>query len=277
MKIRLISFYTEGVPFDKGSNYQKRAKPFLKKTRNFFDSVNIFSPRILIKKDKKWKKIFNDQESKMLRLSKKTKFKWNNKWSKLNFFEWKPNLINFFFEKELKNQNEILVYHDFDTNKYPEYLSNLESLKKWIEAKMENYDVLLVNDNRKYLTTDCKKELLDKYLIKNYEKYHHIWGGLIILRRTQISRQFIKEWKKLTSDFNNRSQFTKYQNYKDFVWHSCDQACLGVLYYLWKERKPKKFKKIKCINLYNSRNINVKKTRIITYYVKKIINYFLKK
>ena len=248
MKIRLISFYTEGAPFDKGKNYQKKVKLFLRRTNNFFDSVNIFSPRILIKKDKKW--------------------------SKLNFFEWKPNLIDFFFKKELKSQNEILVYHDFDTDKYPVYLSNLESLKKWTEEKMENYDILLINDSKKNLTTDCKKELLDKYLLKNYENYHHIWGGLIILRKTEISKQFIKEWKKLTSEFNNRSQFTKYQNYKDFVWHSCDQACLGILYYLWKKKKTKKFKKIRCVNLYNSRNIHLKKSRVIIYNLKKIFDFF---
>ena len=274
MKIRLISFYTEGAPFDKGKNYQKKVKLFLRRTNNFFDSVNIFSPRILIKKDKKWKKIFKDQEPEMLKLSKKNKFRWNKKWSKLNFFEWKPNLIDFFFKKELKSQNEILVYHDFDTDKYPVYLSNLESLKKWTEEKMENYDILLINDSKKNLTTDCKKELLDKYLLKNYENYHHIWGGLIILRKTEISKQFIKEWKKLTSEFNNRSQFTKYQNYKDFVWHSCDQACLGILYYLWKKKKTKKFKKIRCVNLYNSRNIHLKKSRVIIYFLKKIFDFF---
>ena len=274
MKTRLISFYTEGIPFDKGNNYQKKVKLFLRRTNNFFDSVNIFSPRILIKKDKKWKKIFKDQEPKMLKLSKKNKFRWNKKWSKLNFFEWKPNLIDLFFKKELKNQNEILIYHDFDTDKYPEYLSNLKSLKKWTEEKMENYDILLINDSKKNLTTDCKKELLDKYLLKNYENYHHIWGGLIVLRKTEISKQFIKEWKKLTSEFNNRSQFTKYQNYKDFVWHSCDQACLGILYYLWKKKKPKKFKKIRCVNLYNSRNIHLKKSRVIIYHLKKIFNFF---
>ena len=274
MKIRLISFYTEGIPFDKGKNYQKRVKFFLRRTINFFDSVNIFSPRILIKKDKKWKKIFKNQEPEMLKLSKKNKFRWNKKWSKLNFFEWKPNLIDFFFKKELKSQNEILVYHDFDTGKYPEYLSNLESLKKWTEEKMENYDILLINDSKKNLTTDCKKELLDKYLLENYENYHHIWGGLIILRKTEISKQFIKEWKKLTSEFNNRSQFTKYQNYKDFVWHSCDQACLGIIYYLWKKKKPKKFKKIRCVNLYNSRNIHLKKSRVIIYNLKKIFDFF---
>jgi len=274
MKIRLISFYTEGAPFDKGKNYQKKVKLFLRRTNNFFDSVNIFSPRILIKKDKKWKNIFKDQEPEMLKLSKKNKFRWNKKWSKLNFFEWKPNLIDFFFKKELKSQNEILVYHDFDTDKYPVYLSNLESLKKWTEEKMENYDILLINDSKKNLTTDCKKELLDKYLLKNYENYHHIWGGLIILRKTEISKQFIKEWKKLTSEFNNRSQFTKYQNYKDFVWHSCDQACLGILYYLWKKKKTKKFKKIRCVNLYNSRNIHLKKSRVIIYFLKKIFDFF---
>jgi hypothetical protein len=274
MKIRLISFYTEGFPFDKGHNYQKKAKLFLRKTKNFFDSVNIFTPRVLLKKDKKWIKIFKDQEPKMIQLSKKNKFKWNRKWSKLNFFQWKPSLIDFFFEKELKSQKEILIYHDFDTNKYPEYLSNLKSLKKWTEKEMGDCDILLFNDSKKYLATDCKKELLDKYLIKNYENYHHIWGGLIILRKTQISEQFIKEWKKLTSEFNNRSQFTKHQNYRDFVWHSCDQACLGILYYLWQKKKPKKFKKIKCINLYNSRNIHIKKSRIIMYHLKRVLNFF---
>jgi hypothetical protein len=275
MKVRLISFFTEGIPFDKGDNYQKNAKFFLRKTKNFFESVNIFTPRILIKKDKKWKKIFKDQEPEMIKLSKKSKFKWNKKWARINFFEWKPNLINFFFEKELKSKNEILIYHDFNIDKYPEYLLNLQSLKKWTEVKMNNCDILLINDSKKYLTKDCKKELLDKYLIKNYENYHHIWGGLIVLRKTRIAKQFIKEWKKLTSELDNRSQFTKYQNYKDFVWHSCDQACLGILYYLWKKKKPKKFKKIKCINLYNSRNIHLKKSRIIIYYLKKIFNFFI--
>ena len=42
------------------------------------------------------------------------------------------------------------------------------------------------------------------------------------IKKNKISLSFCKEWIKLTEIDFNRNQITKFDNFKDFKWHSQD-------------------------------------------------------
>ena len=54
------------------------------------------------------------------------------------------------------------------------------------------------------------------------------------IKKNKISLSFCKEWIKITEIDMNRNQITKFDNFKDFKWHSQEQATLSILFYIWK-------------------------------------------
>ena len=104
------------------------------------------------------------------------------------------------------------------------------------------------------LRHDTKQELLRKYLKWDGKFLYHVWSGCFAIKKNKDSINFISRWLEMTELLENRSQFTKYPNYKNFYWHSPEQGTLSVSYYL-SVNDPKIFNQIKLINLNNSRII----------------------
>jgi len=271
MKFHLIIFYTEGKPYDKGENLTSEASKFIKKSKPYVDKVTAYCPRKLIKLNQKWKKIFTDQREYMKKMTQNSTLKWNHNWAALNFIEWKPNLIDHMLNIEPKeNSGEIFIYHDVNLKKYPDYLKNIKKWKNWISAKIKNNHIILFNDDSLPLKVDCKQEIIDKYSLNKFENNHHIWAGAIIIKNSNISKKFIKQWCLITADINNRSQFTNFFNKNEPRAHSQEQTCLKVLYYLWKKKKKRG---IKCINLCNSRIFPPDFKQCVKFYIRKFLNF----
>ena len=93
-KTVLISFYTEDKPHDNGIDLTIQKNLFLEKNQKLFDKVILYSPRELIKKNKKWESIFFNQEFNNLHKStKQRKSSINKNWIKLNSMLWKPAIL----------------------------------------------------------------------------------------------------------------------------------------------------------------------------------------
>ena len=83
----LISFYTEGEPYDIGLNLTNQKNIFLEKNKKLFDEVILYSPRGLIKKNKKWESIlFNKELYILYKKNDQRKSSINENWLKLNSF-----------------------------------------------------------------------------------------------------------------------------------------------------------------------------------------------
>jgi hypothetical protein len=181
----------------------------------------------------------------------RSSFAWNENWAALNFLQWKPALI---YEELMNSKNinfgDILFYHDVNVTKYPEYLKNIEKWPKFLLSNMRNKSILLFNDNNMLLRVDCKKELIDKYKCEEFENEAHTWAGAIAIRKDENGIKFINEWVKMVNDLDNVSPITNYGDREGFYWHSQEQACLSILFFLNSEKSF-----VKKIFLYNQRAI----------------------
>ena len=61
MRKVLLSFYTEGYPYDLGKNLINQKDAFLEIGKKYFDEVIIFCPRELKKLDPNWNYILYDE------------------------------------------------------------------------------------------------------------------------------------------------------------------------------------------------------------------------
>lgn len=234
-KYILISFYTEGYPYDKGIDLKKEAIIFKKIAKNYFDKVLLFNPRKLIKIHKKWAQILFDKNILKEHLESKQNINTKNEnWAKLNFSLWKPHLIYYILQQKNLKENSIIIFHDINLTKYPAYKHNLKASKNLFSKSLKNKSIVCIKDSYFSLSIDCKQETILKYLGSEGKTLSHIWSGCIGLKKNKISLGFCKEWIKLTEIDFNRNQITKFDNFKDFKWHSQEQATLSILFYLWK-------------------------------------------
>ena len=230
----IISFYTEGLPYDKGINLKEEAKEFYSISKVFFDKVLLFNPRKLIELNPKWNKILSDKNVLEDHInSKQPNSTKNNNWANLNFSLWKPYLIDEIINREEIAEDSIILFHDININKYEQYKYNLKS-KKYLKKLMGNKSILFFKDVFFPLSEDCKQELIRKYLGNEGNSLSHVWSGCIAFRKNLSSRNLIREWKEITDINFNRNQITKFYNYKNFKWHSQEQSTLSIIYYLWK-------------------------------------------
>lgn len=255
-----LLFYTEG---DSGTQDLKctalRYKEILEK---YIPSVHIYTPSRLLETSQYWSDVFADQRALISSQLLSEPFRWNPSWAALNFFLWKPALISHMMTtSSLIKEGDILLYHDIDFAKYPEYLNGISTWQKWITRKLDCADILVFDDNHSTLRCDVKREVIDRYLNTSYLDKPHLWAGAIAFRKSAASLSFIEKWLSLTSDIKNRSQATT-SFYPGFIWHAADQATLAVTYYLLRSSLP-----IKSCFLFNSRLIPPSFSHKMRYYV----------
>lgn len=277
-KIHLVTFFTEGPSFDNGLDLRVQASEFYTRAKPYFDSITMACPRELISENDSWAAIFEDRRAWVeMELAKQSiNLTWNQNWAALNFLIWKPKFLeHILISKNFINSGDIIFYHDINIERYPEYLYRIEGWSDYIKNKMNHRSVLLFNDNNMKIYQDTKYELLLRYLgdENNWKCLHHIWAGALAIRNDDYGRQFLEEWVEMCLKVENVSPITNFSKYPGYVWHSQEQACLSVLYYL---RKNKNKNKIKCIFLWGSRRIPIAPLSIIKWPLIRIRDYTLK-
>lgn len=254
----IILFYTEG---DSGSiDLRNEAFDYTQALKKYFDNVHVYTPASLINEGSKWSDIFIDQRNYMVENISSESFRWNPPWAALNFLLWKPALLFDLLKKvSFVEEGDIVLYHDINFRKYPDYLHGIPQWKSWITKKLKNSDILVFNDNNSPLRCGVKREVLDRYLDGSYLDKPHLWAGAIAFKKNSHSREFVEKWLKLSLDLENRSQLTSSQ-YPGFIWHSVDQALLAIVYYLDVNNPA-----ITNCFLYNSRRIPPPLISVIKY------------
>ncbi len=292
-KIILISFYTEGEPYDIGNNLTIQKNIFLEKNKNFFDNIILYSPRSLIKKNKNWESIlYNKEIYNLHKNNKQRKGSINKSWIKLNLQLWKPAIIMETLNNSDIPNDSIIIFHDIDTLKYPIYIDNFDNLNKKFFEELKNKSIALCRDAFFNLSIDCKQELVRSYLGSHGNTLFHIWSGCIGLKKNKFSIDFCKYWLKITNIDKNRNQITMFDSYPDFEWHSPEQATLSVSYYIWKYNFSRSnqitsfftlnYRKISTVWNFKNRFIYIKKfcffilkNNIFKFFYERIIIIFL--
>ncbi len=246
-EIILVSFYTEGAPHDQGTNLTKEYKNFKRISKKLFDKTLIYCPRKLIKENTYWDNILYNQEIIKEHISSKQKSSTKNiNWARLNFSLWKPSLLFEVLNRKDIKEGSIVIFHDINLKKYPQYILNIKNSKNFFLKNLKNKEIFIFQDSILSFASDCKQEVLNKYLYCDGTTFFTRWSGCLGLKKTKNTINFCKDWKLLTEIQNNRNQITNFENYKNFAWHSQEQATFTIVFYKWK---------------YNFRKYNLIKTK----------------
>lgn len=226
--IYLLTFCTEGQPYDLGYNLQNCAKDIKEKLYQYFTDIFIFTPRSL-------KQLSGSEE-------------FCNSWPEpldqnphanhVGYFDFKPFLI----EHVLKNipENSVLMYHDGNFKRNPQYwesdwhivsdlLDTLLDLNKTdIFCQWEQPDVKV--------SWHVKGHVLETLFPNNAERNAVaqsplIGAARIIVRNTEFSRSFIKDYKELSLRKDLMSKHPLGNSYPEFKWSCGDQDVLNALIY----------------------------------------------
>jgi hypothetical protein len=142
---------------------------------------------------------------------------------------WKPYIIY----ETLKNSEEgsIIVYLDsaFKIKK---------DIKNFLDHIIDN-DILLIHDhdrkNGAYIKGDSFALMnCDNESCRNFPL---IFGGMIIVKNTELSRKFILNWLNSMQNLNilEGGEYIK-KNYPEYLWHHFDQSVLSLVYHNNKEK-----------------------------------------
>lgn len=230
--MHLVVFYTEGAPNDAGLPLATPAQALITRATGRFSSLHAVTPRSLIDANHTWSEDFQDYTEQIRNhTGYSPELRVNNSWAKMGLLRWKPRLIMDFLSSTDVSEGDIVLYHDADTEKYPDYLFGVERWAKWLRRRMRGLDVLCFDDNHAPLASDAKPELFDVIpQIPSESRPHHIWAGAIAVRKSPGGLEFVSRWFELCT-FDNVSPITKLPTPEGFVQNSVDQAVLGSFWH----------------------------------------------
>lgn len=259
-KVSLCTFYTSGGNDDKGIPLEDLYKNFYQEYNSFFDQIIGKSPKILVKEDSVYKNLIKDY-SLLKDFYYQNNYKINDYWLKIGMLSWKPRFI-YDCLKSI-NDDEILLYHDINYLKYPQYLNGIAEWSLLLNKYHKKKDICLFRDSYKPLLLDCKSILIDGIKTNNYINKKYLpgfWAGMISFKKTKESLLFLERWMDITENINNVAPHPDYDlktRNKGYIWHAHDQSTLAVCYYNMTFKKRKNIN-IKIVTNRSFEIINIK-------------------
>ncbi|MEY2989439.1 MAG: hypothetical protein RLZZ163_355, partial [Actinomycetota bacterium] len=199
-----------------------------------FDSVTIHTPRTLIGSDPTWREQFEDHRQWVRSHPDfRPNLRWNEQWAALGFLRWKPRLLLEALHVEDRGVRDIVLYHDADAEKYPDYLRGTHRRAKYVAQRLGERDVLLFTDDLTDVRGDTKPELLSAFGIRLPDRHvPHVNATFLAVRASDEGRAFVRTWMEMTAILDHVSPITTANTEDRFTWHTHEQATLGVLYLL---------------------------------------------
>ena len=246
--IKLILFYSEGEPNDKGINLTHAKDIMINKYINDFDEINVYTPSML--RDMGYHQSVQEfPDSGLVSANYKLNF--------IGFCAWKPLIIK--LELLKSNKDDIIFYHDVNCIKYPQYLS-FKNIKNWINTIFTkcNYDFFFPQEHSQKLYRFCKANVIRELGNDDAFNYHfsQMCVNCCVFKNTPVSLLLLDEW---IDACNNTSWLDGniYGSLIDgFTYHCPEQSILNTILANWiktnKHNIPKKFPFI----YFKYRNIN---------------------
>ena len=248
-KIHFITFYSQGPPYDNGldlskteNNVKQRVSPFVDTFKayhckdisddpEFVWSIkdwSIIDPIYKRHNDGWWSPMYNKYVD------------INNGCDTTGFYAWKAVCI-------LKRFNEIpygdiVYYHDgnfdkeinFHWTKYP-YYEGMNTWKSLITTILNNIksDIFIPweqNSGLQPLRPFCRKHCFEKMaeFTDYYTNYDCLWAGLIVMRKTKLSEQFLNDVINSLKDIELISNYPEDKD-KSLKWHTWDQPIWTIM------------------------------------------------
>lgn len=236
--IYLITFYTEGEPKDKGYNLTQTSVNIKKRLSPFFDDIFLFNKEEL-KKINGSEDICNEYEEAL---------DMNPNANHIGYFDFKPFIIDYVLS--IVPENSLLIYHDANFERNAQYWeSDWDNIKEFSNKLLtDNSSDFFVQIEREgayvkeyvktYTIDKLIPDLIENNIVKNCKLIN---AARIILKNTEFSRIFIKEYLNLCRDKTLLSKTPNPSPDPEFKWSCGDQDVLNCLIYkyiLEKKLKP---------------------------------------
>lgn len=232
-RVHLVLFHSEGPPHDAGTPLRREAELLRTRVHGTFDSVRISTPRALRRRDASWEPLLADYRDWVeSRPDYFPGLPWNPSWAANGFLAWKPRLILERLRDDDVSDGDIVVYHDSNVTKYPQYLEGARRWSSYQRRRMHGRSVLLFIDGVSDLRQDVKHELLSEFLDDLPQRFvPSVWAGCLAVRRDDEGIRFVSEWADLSSDLRRVSPVTAPPFDPRFIWNTGEQATLDVLWH----------------------------------------------
>ena len=223
-----VTFYTAGSPIDKGYNLKKTALEIKEKMSFFFTDVFLFE-KTNLKQLSGSEDICNEYEE-ALDMNPNANF--------IGYFDFKPFIIDYVLS--IIPENSILVYHDANFEKNPQYWeSDWQNIKDFANKLfLDNNSDLFVQFERdgalvkEYVKTHTIDQLIQDPIENNIVKNCKLINAArIILKNTKFSKTFIKEYLTLCKDKTLLAKTPNLNPDPCFKWSCGDQDVLNCLVY----------------------------------------------
>ena len=226
--IYFLSFYTEGPKIDGGFDLTKKSLVIKERLSTYFKDILLYNKRTL--KDLPGSEDicnYYDEELCM-----------NPNANHIGYFDFKGFLI----KKTLSEipENSILIYHDGNFEKNPQYFEsdweNIYSISTRllnengsdIFVQIERPEILVKNHVKSYVIDRFFTNPQENGLIRNSPLLN---AARIIIRNTDFSRNFINEYLELCKDKSLIAKSPDPNPDPDFKWSCGDQDVLNCLIY----------------------------------------------
>jgi len=232
-RVHLVLFQTEGPPHDLGLPLTQEADLLRDVARDAFDSVVVATPRSLLGQDASWAPLLADHRSWVERQpGYSPELRWNRSWAANGLQAWKSRLILERLHHPDVDDGDIVLYHDVNVTRYPEYLEGVRRWSGFQRRRLRQASVLLHIDGSSDLRQDVKHELLSDRLGELAPGFvPSAWSGCLAVRRDAEGLRFIEDWMELNAQPDLLSPVTSPPFDPRFFWHTADQATLGVLWH----------------------------------------------
>jgi hypothetical protein len=231
----VVTFYSEGSPYDAGLSLVDEERHFRAAVEPYVDEVRSYCPRTLSALWPGSEKYYRDYtewlESHLLRGELRH---YNRSWARLGFQGWKPFLLQSVLNDDSILTGDVIFYHDVNFRKYPAFS---RTPAEWRDVSLRILDDLgcdIFSPEGGRLEADAKAFLVRRYLHESVGLERGVRAGLILLRKSRQSIDFVNEWKTLCDDLDNIAPLPNPKPYAGAIWHAPEQSTLSVLALRWK-------------------------------------------
>lgn len=225
-KVHLITFYTEGEPYDKGYNLKNISDILEVRSVQFLDSYKSYSFRSI--RNNSESSCFSQEFPMPPNHPKNCNINYNN----VCFGAWKPYII--YKRLQEVEYGDIVMYHDINSNKYKMYFDGLEDFKMFCNTilSLVDTDIFLPFENPNLKVKSFIKDYTIKKIVGNPNQYYDqllLLACMIIVRKTDFTMSIIKECVELCKDISLLSPIPNPNPHKEFKWHTFEQGIFNMV------------------------------------------------
>jgi hypothetical protein len=227
-KIYFLTFYTEGENIDGCFDLRDKSNEVKHKLSPYFDDFFMYNKRTL--KEMPGSEDFCNSYSEPLQENPNAHL--------IGYFDFKSFLIKDTLSKI--PENSILIYHDGNFEKNPQYFESdwpnikqianrlLEENGSDIFVQIEREEALVKNYVKSFVIDRFFPEEFENRIVRNSNLLN---AARIIMRNTEFTRKFIDEYLNLCRDKQLLSKSPNPNPDPDFKWSCGDQDVLNCLIY----------------------------------------------